>query len=409
MPTTVQILNAIRNDPTSEYASVIPEATRDNIAAIGNAILNYVPNANVFAATLLNKIGKTIISDKMAVNQFKPFKKGTLPFGDTIEDIFVEIAESEGFFDNTGANPLGFRSAGVKVLYHSENYKGKFVKSLSDEQVKAAFTTQEGVSTLLGAIVNSLYSGDEREEYIIMKKVLADYAAKYATYECSEISDEATARTFLRSVRKAVLDMSFLSENYNYAGVLTKCDPEDLVLFVNKDVLAHTDVDVISKTFNIGKADFQPLVVPLDDFSTMPNTLGILADKDFLFMYDTEFSSEQIRNPDGKFTNHFLHHWEVLSLSHFRNALRFQMVSDAIPVITTAAIAAGNNKAFAGTCKAGSTVEVWKDGVKLDDAVVVDDDWSYTIAVAAAGEVYTAKATSGGNVYWANTSKTVTA
>lgn len=63
------------------------------------------------------------------------------------------------------------------------------------------------------------------------------------------------------------------------------------------------------------------------------------------------------------------------------------------PVITTAAIAPGANKAFAGTCQAGSTIEILKNGAGTGlYGVVVADAWTYTIPLAVAAEVYSVRA-----------------
>lgn len=64
------------------------------------------------------------------------------------------------------------------------------------------------------------------------------------------------------------------------------------------------------------------------------------------------------------------------------------------PVITTASIAAGDNKAFAGTCVAGATITILVDGDPLkvgsdiQKATVSGTNWSYTIATATAGKKY---------------------
>ena len=51
-------------------------------------------------------------------------------------------------------------------------------------------------------------------------------------------------------------------------------------------------------------------------------TYGLLVEKDFPRIWDTVIRSEQIRNPDGLFTNTFYHHHQILSLSPFKNAVR---------------------------------------------------------------------------------------
>ena len=58
-------------------------------------IIEYEPTRNEFVSTLINKIGKTIVSSKMAKNKLAFMRGEDLGFGDTIEDIFVEMARGK--------------------------------------------------------------------------------------------------------------------------------------------------------------------------------------------------------------------------------------------------------------------------------------------------------------------------
>jgi len=325
---TVTILNTIRDGASTEYQERIPVATQTNIDTVGNAILSYTNTYEEFTNTLINKIGLTVFANKMAKNRLAKFKKGLLPFGKDVEEIFVEMASSEGAFDKTGANPLGRRESDVKVMYHRENRKSKYVKSLSKQQVKTAFRSADGVTQLLSMIVNSIYSGANHDEYLLMKELLAKYEANYFNYEVLPITDDASgAIDFIKTVRKAVQDLSFMSTEYNKAGVNTFTDTENLVLLVNKDVIAHTDVDVLAKAFNMGKTDFEPEIIVLDNFGDMIDTYGVLVDKDFFMVYDTLVEVAEEFNADGLFRNYFFHVWQVLSTSQFKNAVRFKKVT----------------------------------------------------------------------------------
>ena len=62
------------------------------------------------------------------------------------------------------------------------------------------------------------------------------------------------------------------------------------------------------------------------------------------------------------------------------------------PVITTASIAAGSSKTFAGTCGVGCTIDIFKNGADVGNGTVTDDDWTFNIATAVQGEVYTVRA-----------------
>jgi len=270
----------------------------------------------------------------LAKNRLASFKRGELPYGTTIEDIFVEMAQSEGAFDPTGANPLGRRQSDIKVMYHSQNRKDSYAVSISKVQVKGAFMKADGVEDLLSKIINSVYSGATQDEFLIMKEMLASYKPNYYDYGVTAITDEASARAFVRTVRKAVADMSFVATSFNHAGVKTFTDPQEQVLIINKDVINHVDVDVLAKAFNLGKTDFEPVIIVVDDFGSMTDTYGILCDRDFLFEYDTYIDMLQQPNAQGAFTNYFYHVHQLHSRCEFMNAIRFTTVLDAGTDIT---------------------------------------------------------------------------
>ena len=87
----IDVLNAIRANASVSYQERIPEATKDNIKEIGNAMLSYQPTQNEFLSALVNRIARVIITSKSYTNPLKMFKKGTLEYGETVEEVFVQI------------------------------------------------------------------------------------------------------------------------------------------------------------------------------------------------------------------------------------------------------------------------------------------------------------------------------
>ena len=319
---SVDILNTIRNEASTTYSEIVPQATQDNITAVGNAITSYSTTQNEFVE-LLGKIALTLIDSDMADNPLAIFKMGMLPYGKDIEEIHVEMAEAEGAFDPEGSNPLGRRKSEIDVIYHRENRRDKFVVSVSDEQIKDAFTSSSGVNDLVNKMIESIHSGEAHTEYVVMKELLAKYEDNYYNYHVPEFDTATETQVFLRSLRKAVTDLSFMSKKYNKAGITTRTTKDRQVLLVHKDVIAHTDVDVLAKSFNMGKTDMEPTITVVDDFGSMEDTIALLVDRRFFRVWDTLMKSERQRNSDGLFDNIFLHKWQVLSLSLFKNAVRF--------------------------------------------------------------------------------------
>ncbi len=327
---SIDILNNIRANASTEYQDRIPEATRTNIAEIGNAFQTYELEFNEFSTALIHKIGKSIIETKLFKNKLARFKTGTITTQQDVEEIFVAMAKSEGRYDPDGKNPLGRRRADDdKVVYHRLNRADYYAISLGDLDFLRVFRSEATLDNYIRAKIQSVYSGAERDEWICMKNLFATFNG-YFDYEVPAITAsnaEASAKAFVKTLRKAVMDVRFLSEKYNKAGVETKSEPEELVLFVNKDVVAEVDVEVLAKAFNMGKTDIQVDIEIMDDFGSMTDCYGLLVDKDWFRVWDTLYRMTSQRNEQGLFTNYFLHVQQILSASPFKTAVKFKHVA----------------------------------------------------------------------------------
>lgn len=324
---SLEILNNIRDNASDAYKSRIPQATQTNITNVGNAIRDYEFAYNEFIDSLIHKIGKTLIESKLFKNKLAVFKCGEIMNQQDVEEIFVNMAQAAVVYDPEGKNPLGRRNnADVQVAYHRMNRRDCYEITIGDVDFLRAFKSEGALDQFIKGLINSVYSRAAHDEWLLMKELLADHKDHYFDYQLYEIESDDPARhakDFVKTLRKAINDVSFASENYNEAGVTTWSNPEDLVLLVNKDVVAEVDVEVLAKAFNLGKTDFNVPVIVMDDFGSMPNTYGLLIDKDFFRVWDTLSRMETQRNAQGLFTNFFYHVHQILSLSPFKTAVRF--------------------------------------------------------------------------------------
>lgn len=334
---SVDILNNIRLNASTEYANRIPAATQTNIATIGQAFQTYTPLYNEFCEALINKIGKTIIIQKMFKNPLARFKSGMVSPHD-IEEIFIEMAKAEGSYNPAGPNPLGRREEPeVKVVYHRQNRQDYYAISLGDIDFLRVFRSEATLDVFIKGKINAVYAGDEYDEYLAMKNVIATFPNSkgdgigYYDYMVKDMaaatSKEQFAKDFVKTLRKAVKDLKFPSKLYNAAGVMTSSKPSDLVLLIHKDVTTEVDVELLAKAFHQSDTDLKvvPTIIDMDDFGTLEDTYAILVDKDWFRIFDTyQTMRKQSENAQGLFTNYFFHHHQILSASPFRNAVRFK-------------------------------------------------------------------------------------
>ena len=335
---SISILNNIRDNASTAYQERIPQATRDNISQIGNALQNYELLFSEFASALINKIGKTLIESKLFKNKLARFKQGSVLTQQDVEDIFIDMAKGASKYDPEGTNPLGRRKDdNVKVVYHRMNRQDYYDFSIGDIDFIRNFRSEATLDAFLMGKINSVYSRAAHDEWLHMKNLLATYPDKdgvegngYFVYEVPEITEEnaqQTSKKFVKTLRKANLDMGFASTQYNAMGVMQwNENPDELVLLVNKDVLSEVDVEVLAKAFNMGKTDIENQIIPMDDFGTLEDTYALLVDKDIFKVFDTLSTMRRQENAQGLFTNYFYHVHQILSMSPFKNAVRFKKV-----------------------------------------------------------------------------------
>ena len=343
MSLSVEVLNTIRNNADTNYQSRIPVATKDNIAEIGRAFSTYDLDYNYFINSLIHKIGLTYVQTKSFKNKLAPFKSGTVLTEQDIEEIWVDqFRAAEGAYDKAGGveggiHPFKRRTYNdVKINYHRMNRQDKYVITISKIDVIRAFRSSSTLDAFITAQFNSLYTGAEYDEYIHMKQLFtelitegtaAEKAAAGATvftYETAAIDGTVdAARSFIRTAKKAVKDMEYPSTLYNLAGVKTMSAASELVMFINKDVAVHMDVDYYAQIFGPEYAKMPVTVIELDNFgSDDTGTYALICDKEWFKVYDTLNAFEELKNPEGLYTNYWLHIWQILSYSKFKNAIR---------------------------------------------------------------------------------------
>ena len=320
---SIDILNNIRANASDEYQNRVPEATQQNIIEIGNAFQTYTVLFNEFAEALFNKIGKTIIESKLFKNKLARFKSGAITNQQDVEEIFVDMANAAVAYDPDGKNPLGRRKHdNVKAVYHRMNRQDCYEITIGDIDFIRVFRSEASLDQFIKSKINAVYSRAAHDEWLYMKNVLATFDG-YFDYGVPVIDGEAGAKDFVKTLRKAVNDVSFASTKYNKAGVTTWTDPDKLVLLVNKDVVSEVDVEVLAKAFNLGKTDINVEIVTMDDFGSLKDTYGLLVDEEFFKVWDTLSRMESQRNAQGLFTNFFYHVHQILSASPFKTAVRF--------------------------------------------------------------------------------------
>lgn len=422
---SVDILNAIRNSASTNYRDFVPTATNtsESIRRIGEIIMQYTPLQNEFLNALVNRIARVIITSKMYSNPLSMFKKGLIDFGETIEEIFVNIANPHQYDVEESENKVFAREIpDVRAAFHTLNYKKFYKQTIQNKDLNQAFLSWDGITDLISKIVNAMYTAANYDEFVTTKYMLAkailDGRLSAVTVDAN---DAKGAVTKIKGVSNA---LTFMSNNYNAAGVQTFTDKNDQYLLVNSQFDSEIDVEVLASAFNMSKAEFMGHRILIDGFGTLdvarlnalfkddPNyeepsedTLkalnaipAVLVDKNFFMIFDNMYEFTENYNGQGLYWNYFYHTWKTFSMSPFANALVFV---PAVPSVTSVTVSP-----TAVTCKKGQSVQLsvsvdtenyapktvnWKSNT---DGVTVDINGLVTVSSSVSGTTATITATS---------------
>lgn len=358
---TYDIVNAIRNSAGDTFKNYVPLADATNVAEVGAGITISQTVQNEFINSLVDRISLVVLRKVSLQNPLKKFKKGQLPMGRTIEEIFVDIAKEKQYNAKDAETTVFKRELpDVKTLFHERSRQGYYQQTIQDDSLKTAFVSWGDFDNFLTGIINAIYNGSEVDEYEYMKLIVDNYMAKghfkvVQTAIAPTGNTETALKGFVKQVRKVATKMTLPmgSREFNSLGVRTVTDKPDLHLLITPDLEADLDVDVLAYAFNMDKASLMGNITTVDGFST-PGLQAVLIDKDFFMVYDTLQKMETIRNPKGLYWNYFYHVWQVLSASRFQNAVAFvdntynatAPVSEIVVSPTISTLSAGETELF---------------------------------------------------------------
>lgn len=357
--TNIEIMNAIRAEASEQYQSRIPVATQANLLDTGNAILNAEILYNEFLRNLVDKIAFQYVHTWSLDNPLKEFKRGTIPFGRTVEEMYLDIAQAQAFNSEKSETELFKRVIpDLSVIYHTINRQDFYKTTVMYTMLQRAFYNETGLMQLVGTISNSLYNGDAYDEFQIMKQLMSSYFDKGLAFpvKLDAIVDESTAKKAVVAMRQMVNLLSLPSRMYNSIGVMRSVRPEDQVLFITPDVEAQIDVDVLAAAFNLSKADFLARRILVDNFGSNTNIVAILADREWILQWDTLMRTEEVYNQQGLYWNMFLHHQGIYSTSRFASCVMFTTSAVSVDSIevTAAPVTKGQYADQKATVKAAS-------------------------------------------------------
>lgn len=336
LPKGAKVFNVVRENASKVFMETVPSATEDNIQTISNILFNdaYQPMLNEFVTNLINRIGLTIIRNKTFSNPLSILRKGSIPLGTDIQDLYENPAEAEKYeLSNTAmAKLLTITDPDTHVAYYRRNRKDLYTKTISRENLQGAFISWEKFENYISVITTSLYSGNYIDEFELTK-ALVDGAYdnnKVIVETVTAVTDETTAKAFIKKCRSLFTKMKLPSTKYNayskFSGakgvIKTWTEDDRFVLIVTSDVMAEVDVDVLARAFNIENTKFLGRVIEVDSFEN-EEIQAILCDEAWFQIYENLMKFDEFYNPRTMSWNEYLHVWQTYAICPFANAVVF--------------------------------------------------------------------------------------
>lgn len=373
----------------------IPDDTK-SLHNIGDFIMSYQPYQNAFLSALVNRIGLVLITSKSWNNPLAVFKQGTMEMGETVEEIFVNIAKPHSFDPENAENKVWKREMpDVRAAFHTMNFQKFYKQSISQEQLRQAFLSWQGITDLVAKIVEAMYTAMAYDEYVVMKYMVCREAINGGMFTkvTADHSDVANLNSVVTDYRAMSSKLTFLSDKYNRARVMNSTAREEQYILIDAETYAKVDVNVLAQAFNMSKADWLGHVIEIDSFSdhdterlaelfagdstyvpftsneitALSKISNIVTDKKYYMVFDNMQQMNELFNGEGLYWQYWLHYWRTFSVSPYANAVCFTSQTSSITSVTISPASATVNKGtatqFSATVNGTGLIDknvVWK-------------------------------------------------
>ena len=327
-PTGQEVASAMYAMSSSNFRSTIGDPNETSSLEFMNGLLEYPDTLGVEFMNLATRIGKVIAHRNILTNKLAPFKMENMPLGYTMEEYFVECAKEHEYNQADAENTLFKRSLpDIKTAFYVVNRKSYYPATITDDDLRKYFITWDGVNSLIARIVDSMYNGDNKDDYNYMKSALVTHYENghMKIVNTSDVTDTDTAKELARKITEYVSYLTEPTNEYNAMAVTKQNDYEDIYVILNGKTNSYLNIDWLAQTFQLEFAQFKTHVLVLPTLpSTAQGTIeAIVCDSEIYRVFDQKYSVGVAYNAKGLYWNYFLHHWEGIATSRFANAIAF--------------------------------------------------------------------------------------
>ena len=395
-------LNQIRESIVSDnkvYQEQIPVVSElTSSQAYGQALLSLPSDMrNKFISSLVNRISYTAFEVKYFNNPLRDLQRNELPLGAIGQNIYINPARGRVYNIDDFAGLLAKYESDIKTEYTPINFDVQYPVTIVRKELEKAFTSWGDLERFLAGITTSLYNGAYIDDYKFTKKLITNAytqnAVQMETYQFAGATPtEAELKGLVKKLRTDYKNFQIPSTNYNAwakvggygRAIVSWSDPEDIVVFVNNQLGADIDVDVLASAFNMDKTDLIGRIYYVEDFNLTDdegnvqvdgsNIIAFICDRRWFKIEQKDMFLDEFYNANNRSWQTYLSVIKAFNFSFFANA---KMYVKAAPTVNVSSMAFAETSV---TVAEGNDVEV------LINTVPFTANQTITVASSAEGK-----------------------
>lgn len=395
-------LNQIRESIVSDnkvYQEQIPVVSElTSSQAYGQALLSLPSDMrNKFISSLVNRISYTAFEVKYFNNPLRDLQRNELPLGAIGQNIYINPARGRVYNIDDFAGLLAKYESDIKTEYTPINFDVQYPVTIVRKELEKAFTSWGDLERFLAGITTSLYNGAYIDDYKFTKKLITNAytqnAVQMETYAFAGATPtEAELKGLVKKLRTDYKNFQIPSTNYNAwakvggygRAIISWSDPEDIVVFVNNQLGADIDVDVLASAFNMDKTDLIGRIYYVEDFNLTDdegnvqvdgsNIIAFICDRRWFKIEQKDMFLDEFYNANNRSWQTYLSVIKAFNFSFFANA---KMYVKAAPTVNVSSMAFAETSV---TVAEGENVEV------LINTVPFTANQPITVASSASGK-----------------------
>lgn len=289
-------------------------------------------NMNAFIDTLTNKIGKMLYIEQHFNNPFDILYAGEMPYGYSIEQLFLEDTEIVGILDKAD-EVFNSSLPRLKGIVSNSKLSKKAKVSISHERLKSAFVKEFGLYTLITSMLGNLKTSVSKDKFKEVEKTLSNFA-KGLDYNEEKLNFKQKpcvikkGNNLIETILETVEEFTLPNDKYNPCKTNTQCLKSDIVIFVKPNVYASllsTYSGLLDGFYSIKSVKNLPNEVTNLTTNDSVEPLALIMDKRLIPIMLDYNGVEKIEDPSSLTINHYYYEVYDLPVNTFSN---FAIISE---------------------------------------------------------------------------------